>query len=42
MTAVPFSAKAARFGDRKDLAKHFEKFHAILRDGVGIPEAATV
>jgi hypothetical protein len=37
-TEVPFDAKAARFGDRKDVAEHFETFHAIMRDGVGIPE----
>ena len=34
---VPFDAKAARFGDRKDVAEHFETFHAIMRDGAGIP-----
>jgi len=37
-TEVPFSAKAASFGGRKDVAEHFEKLHAIMRDGVGIPE----
>jgi len=40
-TEVPFSAKAASFGDRKDVAEHFERFHAIMRDGVGIPEDGT-
>jgi hypothetical protein len=35
---VPFNARAARFGDRGDIAEHFEKLHAIMRDGVGIPE----
>jgi predicted dehydrogenase len=37
-SAVPFNARAGRFGDRKDVAEHFEKLHAIMRDGVGIPE----
>ena len=36
--SVPFNAKAARFGDRTDAAEHFEKLHAVMRDGVGIPE----
>jgi predicted dehydrogenase len=35
---VPFNAKAGRFGDRKDATEHFEKLHAVMRDGVGIPE----
>jgi predicted dehydrogenase len=34
---VPFDAKAGRFGDRADVAVHFEKLHAIMRNGVGIP-----
>ncbi len=34
---LPFDAKAGRFGDRADVAGHFEKLHAIMRDGVGIP-----
>lgn len=39
-TEVPFDAKAGRFGDRTDVAEHFEKLHAIMRDGVGIPADA--
>jgi len=35
---VPFDAKAARFGDRADVAEHFAKLHEIMRQGVGIPE----
>ena len=34
---LPFDAKAGRFGDRADVAGHFEKLHAIMQDGVGIP-----
>ncbi|NCA10482.1 gfo/Idh/MocA family oxidoreductase [bacterium] len=37
-TEVPFDAKAGRFGDRADVADHFGKLHAIMRDGAGIPE----
>jgi len=37
-TEVPFSAGAASFGDRKDVAEHFAKLHAVMRDGAGIPE----
>jgi predicted dehydrogenase len=37
-TEVPFNAKAGRFGDRADVADHFGKLHAIMRDGAGIPE----
>jgi predicted dehydrogenase len=37
-TEVPFHAKAGRFGDRTDVAEHFGKLHAIMRDGAGIPE----
>lgn len=37
-TEVPFNAKAGRFGDRADVAEHFGKLHAIMRDGAGIPE----
>jgi hypothetical protein len=37
---VPFNAKAGRFGDNADAAEHFAKLHAIMRDGVGIPEDA--
>jgi len=40
-TEVPFDAKAGRFGDRADVAEHFGKLHAIMRDGVGIPEHGT-
>jgi predicted dehydrogenase len=36
---APFDAKAGRFGDRADVAEHFERLHAIMRDGVGIPAA---
>lgn len=35
---VPFNAKAGRFGDNKDAYEHFMKLHAIMRDGVGVPE----
>ena len=35
---VPFSAKAASFGDNKDAAEHFLTLHEIMRDGVGIPK----
>ena len=35
---VPFNAKAGRFGDDKDAHEHFMKLHAIMRDGVGVPE----
>ena len=35
---VPFNAKAGRFGDNADAAEHFQKLHAVMRDGVGIPE----
>jgi predicted dehydrogenase len=37
-TEVPFNAKAGRFGDRADVADHFGRLHAIMRDGAGIPE----
>jgi hypothetical protein len=38
-TEVPFSGKAAAaFGNRPEVAAHFEKLHAIMRDGVGVPE----
>ncbi|MFM8435898.1 MAG: Gfo/Idh/MocA family protein [Planctomycetia bacterium] len=37
-TEVPFNEKAGRFGDRTDVAEHFGKLHAIMREGVGIPE----
>ena len=35
---VPFNSKAGRFGDNKDAYEHFMKLHAIMRDGVGVPE----
>jgi hypothetical protein len=35
---VPFNAKAGRFGDNAEAAEHFLKLHAIMRDGVGVPE----
>jgi predicted dehydrogenase len=35
---VPFNAKAGRFGDNAAAAEHFLRLHAILRDGVGVPE----
>ena len=35
---VPFNARASSFGDRKDVAEHFARLHAVMRDGVGIPE----
>ena len=35
---VPFNAKAGRFGDDKDAHEHFMKLHALMRDGVGVPE----
>jgi predicted dehydrogenase len=35
---VPFNAKAGRFGDNSDAYEHFMKLHAIMRDGVGVPE----
>jgi hypothetical protein len=35
---VPFNAKAGRFGDNKDAYEHFMKLHAVMRDGVGVPE----
>lgn len=38
---VPFNAKAGRFGDNKEAHEHFMKLHAIMRDGVGVPENGT-
>jgi predicted dehydrogenase len=35
---VPFNEKAGRFGDNQDAYEHFLKLHAIMRDGVGVPE----
>lgn len=35
---VPFNAKAGRFGDNAAAHESFMKLHAIMRDGVGVPE----
>ena len=35
---VPFNEKAGRFGDNADAHDHFMKLHALMRDGVGVPE----
>ncbi len=35
---VPFNAKAGRFGDNADAAEHFSRLHAIMSEGVGVPE----
>ncbi len=35
---VPFNLKAGRFGDNADAAEHFQRLHAIMADGVGLPE----
>jgi predicted dehydrogenase len=35
---VPFNAKAGRFGDNAEAHEHFMKLHALMRDGVGVPE----
>jgi len=35
---LPFNLKAGRFGDNTDAAEHFAKLHAIMSEGVGIPE----
>jgi len=35
---VPFNAKAGSFGDNKAAYEHFMTLHAIMRDGVGVPE----
>lgn len=35
---LPFNARAGRFGDNREAYDHFMKLHAIMRDGVGIPE----
>jgi predicted dehydrogenase len=37
--AAPFNAKAGRFGDNKDAYEHFMKLHAMMSEGVGLPEA---
>jgi predicted dehydrogenase len=36
--AVPFNAKAGRFGDNKDAHEHFLKLHEVMSQGVGLPE----
>ena len=35
---LPFNAKAGRFGDNADAAEHFLKLHAVMSEGVGLPE----
>jgi predicted dehydrogenase len=35
---VPFNAKAGRFGDNAAAYEHFMTLHALMRDGVGVPE----
>ncbi|HOX04455.1 MAG TPA: Gfo/Idh/MocA family oxidoreductase [Candidatus Paceibacterota bacterium] len=35
---VPFNAKAGRFGDNREAYEHFMTLHALMRDGVGVPE----
>ncbi len=35
---VPFNEKAGRFGDDSRVAEEFQSLHAIMRDGVGLPE----
>jgi len=35
---VPFNAKAGRFGDNAIAHEHFMKLHAVMKDGVGVPE----
>lgn len=35
---VPFNAKAGRFGDNADAHEHFMRLHAIMSEGVGLPE----
>jgi predicted dehydrogenase len=37
--AAPFNAKAGRFGDNKDAYEHFMRLHAMMSEGVGLPEA---
>jgi predicted dehydrogenase len=37
-TKVPFNEKAGRFGDNPEAHEHFMKLHALMRDGVGVPE----
>jgi predicted dehydrogenase len=35
---APFNAKAGRFGDNTDASEHFMKLHAMMSEGVGLPE----
>ena len=35
---VPFNVRAGKFGDNEDAAEHFGHLHAIMSDGVGVPE----
>lgn len=37
-TKVPFNAKAGKFGDNAAAHDHFMVLHALMRDGVGVPE----
>jgi predicted dehydrogenase len=37
-TQVPFNAKAGKFGDNADAHEHFMRLHAVMSDGVGLPE----
>jgi predicted dehydrogenase len=37
-TKVPFNAKAGKFGDNAAAHDHFMALHALMRDGVGVPE----
>jgi len=36
--SVPFNASAGRFGDNADAYEHFMKLHAVMSEGVGVPE----
>ena len=36
--AVPFNAKAGRFGDNKDAYEHFMRLHTLMSEGAGVPE----
>ncbi len=35
---VPFNSRAVSFGDNREAAEHFLKFHQVMSNGVGIPE----
>lgn len=37
-TKVPFNEKAGKFGDNPQAYEEFMKIHAIVRDGMGVPE----